>query len=104
MSGIPSILDIEPSSGRQGTSPTCKAFGRGLSGVQSVEFSGAGLHVRIIAGSAAVLEFIVIIAVDAPPGPRELLLGSARTATGVLFHVLSLTGYANDGGIGSHLI
>jgi hypothetical protein len=104
MAVAPHIDGIVPQRGRQGTQLRCVVTGTGLGRRLRLRFSGAGVTARQMGRAEGWrAEFMVLVAADAPPGPRGVVIGS-EAWQGVLFWVITDAAYGGDRGIGSHLI
>jgi hypothetical protein len=104
MKDQPRIDAILPVQAPQGARLDCVVAGGGLAGVRRVRFSGAGLRAeRVWMAVPGFARFVLHVAPDAPPGPREAAADDGPWS-GVLFLVLPASGYGHGRGIGSHLI
>ena len=88
----PTIKDIQPRSGQQGTALVATITGQVLGGATNVRFSGSGVTAQVLPGSTSTeLKLDVNIAWWAPINPRSFAVatpaGTSRSPKGIAFAV-----------------
>ena len=109
-SSPPRIVSFWNNQGLPGSVVLTSVVGTGFETVTELRFSGSGVLAQILCPPCAdTIDLAISIAADAAPGPRAVLLLTARGliasgSSGALFYVLDPSGYTSASGIGSHLI